>query len=204
MTTWYMPKQMLGSITPVYQIENIYRCCPLLHGGNTPCECLYLQPKKFNIQLWKVRPKITSPPNYSSAFAWDWTCQHVPPALHVSTLLSTWEVRVALVIQMYPQSTGRGSVTAMLRWWGSVRGCSNALVWRPIYCVTFYNVVHQIHFRADEHLKSRSLDVGKELMWKAHSVFMLTLKQGSNIDWWCWRLTNSEKKRIRGFMFLFS
>lgn len=54
--------------------------------------------------------------------------------------LSTCGACIIRVIQMYPQSTGRGSVTAMLWWWGSERGCDCSLVWQLIYCITFNNV----------------------------------------------------------------
>lgn len=111
------------------------------NDGNYLSERLHLYPERFYIPLWKVRPKITSPDNNSSEFAWNWTCQHVSPspvlwkARRFHTFLSTCEIRIILVIQMYPQGTGRGSLTATLWWWGSKRGCDGALVWQLIYLV---------------------------------------------------------------------
>lgn len=145
-------------------METIYRRCPLFHGGEewrklsvwtssfTPWKVLYPTVKSatkdyqapiiIHLNLPGTELVSTSPPQQSSG------------KLDVSTLLSTCEACIILVIQMYPQGTGRGSVTATLWWWGSVRGwvgCHGALVWQLIYCETFYNVVHQLHFLTSEH-----------------------------------------------------
>ena len=136
-------------------------------------------PKGFISRCEKCDQRLPASNNNSSEFGWNWTCQHVSPspvlwkARHFHTSLPTCEARIIPVIQMYPQGSGRGSVTATLWWWwGSVRGCDDALVWQLIYCVTFLTLflVESSASFPQTHAWNQSLDVGADLMWKVHTV----------------------------------
>ena len=140
---------MTCSVTRGQRVQTFYRHVrPSLAertGGSDLSERLHLFTERFNVPPWKEQPKITSPDNKSSESAWNWTCQHAPPSSRplegsaFSTLLSNCEGRIIRVIQMYPQGTGGGSVTAVLWWWGgSVRGCDGES----------YTVLHFITVRA--------------------------------------------------------